>query len=152
MLANSATKATSIIRIQPPTAITLMTDVYPEQYLHGLRLFNEEEFFECHDVLEELWSETLGEEKKFYQGLIQASVALFHFGNENLGGARKLYDAAREKLAPYRPRYMGIDLEKFLADFQHCFQELLDATDAYPTGVELQDDRVPKIPPPDANL
>ena len=28
-----------------------MTD-YPEQYREGLRLFNEEEFFDCHDVLE----------------------------------------------------------------------------------------------------
>ncbi len=60
---------------------------YPEKYLEGIRLFNEEDFFECHEVLEELWSETLGAEKKFYQGLIQAAVALFHFGNENLGGA-----------------------------------------------------------------
>jgi predicted metal-dependent hydrolase len=81
---------------------------YPEKYLEGIRLFNAEDFFECHDVLEELWSETLGEEKKFYQGLIQASVALFHFGNEN--------------------------------------QELLEAENTYPTGVELRDERVPKIP------
>ena len=58
---------------------------YPEKYVEGIRLFNEEEFFECHEVLEELWQETLGREKKFYQGLIQAAVALFHFGNENLG-------------------------------------------------------------------
>ena len=48
---------------------------YPDKYLEGIRLFNEQEFFECHEVLEELWSETLGEEKKFYQGLIQAAVS-----------------------------------------------------------------------------
>ena len=75
-----------------------VTDEWPEKYVEGIRLFNEEEFFECHDVLEELWAETLGEDKKFLQGLIQASVALFHFGNENLGGARKLYHASLEKL------------------------------------------------------
>ncbi|MBC7820973.1 MAG: DUF309 domain-containing protein, partial [Planctomycetaceae bacterium] len=60
-----------------------MSDGYAPQYLEGLRLFNEEEFFEAHDVWEELWSESLGDEKKFLQGLIQASVSLFHFGNEN---------------------------------------------------------------------
>lgn len=118
---------------------------YPEQYLEGIRLFNEEEFFECHDVLEELWSETLTDEKKFLQGLIQASVALFHFGNENFGGARKLYFAAREKLEPYGDECMGIDLKKFLEDFQSCFQELLDCRETYPTDILLRDERVPKI-------
>lgn len=85
-------------------------DEYPEQYLEGIRLFNEEEFFECHDILEELWTETMGSERLFYQGLIQASVAMFHFGNENLGGARKLYHSSTEKLAPYAPCFMNLDL------------------------------------------
>lgn len=121
---------------------------YPELYLEGLKLFNDEEFFECHDALEELWTETLGEEKKFYQGLIQASVALFHFGNENLGGARKLYESSRKYLDAYPPEYMGIDLARFLTDFQHCFQELLDAGSVYPQDVALRDERVPKIAAP----
>jgi predicted metal-dependent hydrolase len=122
-----------------------MNQELPDRYLEGLRLFNAEEFYECHDVLEELWADVLGEEKKFYQGLIQASVALFHFGNENFGGARKLYLSARNLLDAYPAHYMGIDLEKFLADFKYCFQELLDARDRYPTDIELRDDRVPKI-------
>ncbi|RPI90539.1 MAG: DUF309 domain-containing protein, partial [Planctomycetaceae bacterium] len=64
-----------------------MSVEYPAQYLEGLRLFNAEDFFESHEVLEDLWSETEDERKKFYQGLIQAAVALLHFGNGNLGGA-----------------------------------------------------------------
>ncbi len=96
-------------------------------------------------MLEDLWSETPGEPKKFLQGLIQAAVALFHFGNENFGGAKKLYFSARTKLDPYGDVYMGIALGKFLADFQTCFQELLDNTEAYPTTVAIQDELVPKI-------
>ncbi len=118
---------------------------YPEKYLEGIRLFNEQEFFECHEVLEELWSETLGDEKKFYQGLIQASVALFHFGNENLGGARKLYESSRSNLQRYGAFYHGLDLEKFHADMKTCFHELLEATQAYPAGVELVEERIPTI-------
>jgi uncharacterized protein len=120
-------------------------NAYPEKYLEGIRLFNEEDFFECHEVLEELWSETLGPEKKFYQGLIQAAVALFHFGNENLGGARKLYQASLEKLDPYRPVYQGLDVDQFLAAMKSCFQELLDSAQTYPSGVELSDERIPRI-------
>lgn len=122
-----------------------MSDEYSEQYREGLRLFNEEDFFECHDVLEELWSETTGAEKKFIQGLIQASIALFHFGNENFGGAKKLYLSARKNLDPYGDQYMGIKLGPFLDDFQSCFQELLDNTEDYPTTVTLKDELVPKI-------
>ncbi|MDA0832840.1 MAG: DUF309 domain-containing protein [Planctomycetota bacterium] len=117
----------------------------PEQYLEGIRLFNEEEFFECHDVLEELWADNQGEEKKFLQGMIQASVALFHFGNENYGGARKLYDSSTKYLTPYAPVCMGIDLEKFLNDMATCFYELRNAGPEYPTDIVLNDDLVPKI-------
>lgn len=116
----------------------------PPLLLEGIRLFNQEEFFECHEVLEELWAETIGEEKRFYQGLIQAAVALFHFGNENLGGARKVYLSMREKLEPYTPQYLGIDVGRFLAEMETCFRELLEA-ESYPTGVQLRDALVPRI-------
>ena len=126
-----------------------MQEELPEQYLEGLRLFNEEDFFECHDVLEELWNEVIGEERLFIQGMIQAAVALFHFGNENMGGARKLYNSAREKLIQYDSPYMGIDLQQFLQDFQFCFQELSEWKDGYPSHLRLRDERVPKIKMPD---
>ena len=38
---------------------------FPSQYLEGLELFNEQQFFECHDVLEELWSDVIGDERRF---------------------------------------------------------------------------------------
>jgi predicted metal-dependent hydrolase len=122
-----------------------VTDELPEQYREGLRLFNDEEFFDCHDVLEELWSETVGTERKFLQGLIQASIALFHFGNENFGGAKKLYFSAMKNLEPHGHEFMGIKLGEFLQDFQRCFQELLDNTEIYPTTVAIRDELVPKI-------
>ncbi len=122
-----------------------MTIDFEEQYREGIRLFNEEDFFECHEVFEELWSESLGDDKKFLQGMIQAAVALFHFGNENFGGAKKLYNSARQRLEPLGEQYMGIALSRFVADFDACFQELLANTEAYPTTVALQDELVPKI-------
>ncbi len=122
-----------------------MSDEYPSQYTEGIRLFNAQEFFACHDVIEELWTETLGEKRRFYQGLIQAAVALYHFGNDNLGGARKLYGSSRKYLLQYGSSYMGIDLQKFLADYQFCFQEMLDAGGTYPDGVQLKPERIPRI-------
>jgi hypothetical protein len=122
-----------------------MPEAYPAQYLEGLRLFNAEDFFESHEVLEELWGETQDERKKFYQGLIQAAVALLHFGNGNLGGAKKVYLTSRKYLEAYRPEFEGLDVARFLNDMQNCFQELIDDQQACPVGIELHDDRVPKI-------
>ena len=127
-----------------------MSDGYPPQYLEGLRLFNAEEFFEAHDVWEELWAESIGDEKRFLQGLIQASVSLFHFGNENYGGAKKLYEACRAKLEPFRAApFMGLDVNAFLTNYETCFAELMNHKEKYPTGLLICDELVPKIPIPD---
>lgn len=117
----------------------------PAQYLEGIRLFNSEEFFDCHDALEELWSDCRGEERKFIQGLIQASIALFHFGNENFGGAKKLYNSATALLSQYGDVYMSLDLKGFRKDFDECFEELLSNTETYPTTVALRDELVPRM-------
>jgi hypothetical protein len=126
-----------------------MSPGYPAQYLEGLRLFNAEEFFESHEVLEDLWSETQDERKRFYQGLIQAAVALLHFGNGNLGGAKKVFLSSCKYLEAYRPVCEGLNVDQFLADMRHCFQELMDNTETYPTGVVLRDERIPKVALPE---
>ncbi len=118
---------------------------YPAAYWEGVRLFNEHQFFECHDVLEELWTETIGDDKEFYQGLIQAAVALFHFENNNLTGARKMVDNAIKRLTPYGSVFMGMQVEQFLDDMKHCFAELLSENHVYPTGVTLSEKRIPQM-------
>ncbi|MBW3541635.1 MAG: DUF309 domain-containing protein [Planctomycetes bacterium] len=119
-------------------------DEYPALYREGIRLFNEREFFACHDALEELWTETLGPERQFYQGLIHAAVALFHFSEGNLGGARKMYDSMRRYLAPYGPRYMGLDVESLLAQMRTCFRPLLEARE-WPADATLDEVQIPAL-------
>ncbi len=120
-------------------------DDLPEQYLKAIQLFNDQEFFEAHDELEELWSEAMGEPKEFLQGLIQASVSLFHFGNDNYGGALKLYASAHRKLGKFPPTYMGIDVLKFVIDYEYCFEELTAAGISNPGSIAMQDERIPVI-------
>lgn len=115
------------------------------RFVEGVRLFNEREFFACHDELEEVWSETLGDDRQFYQGLIHAAVALHHFEEGNLGGARKMSASTRRYLQPYAPAHAGIDLATFLDQFEACFSDLRSADGAYPHGVSLDPDRIPTI-------
>lgn len=115
------------------------------RFREAIELFNRREFFACHDVLEELWNETLGDEREFYQGLIHAAVALFHFGEGNLGGARKMYGSALRYLARYSPQYHGVDLDRLTSDMRTCFAELLQPHAAYPHGLTLNEACIPMI-------
>lgn len=83
--------------------------------LEGVRLFNQRCFYDAHDVWEDLWTETRGEKKLFFQGLIQAAVAYYHALNANNAGAANLLPRAIDKLQCYAPSYCGIDLEPLLA-------------------------------------
>lgn len=122
-----------------------MSDIsYPPLYLRGIEYFNECDFFEAHEAWEDLWSECRDDSRKFYQGLIQAAVALHHFGNGNVRGAKKLYHSSSRYLEPYCPVHIGLDLEKFLAEFHACFADLLAIEEGHP-AVEVVPDRIPEI-------
>src|SRR5262249_37101593 len=81
---------------------------YDERYLPGIVCFNERDFFEAHEVWEDIWMDCTGPERRFYQALIQAAVALYHFRNGNLRGASKLYKSSRAYHEPYGASYLGL--------------------------------------------
>ena len=124
---------------------------YDPRFLMGIEYFNECDFYEAHEVWEDLWVDYQGPSRKFYQGLIQAAVCLHHFGNGNVRGARKLYNSCRTRyLDAYRPWHLGIDLDCLLSDLETCCQKILDSDDEYPE-IEIDPDLIPEIhlvPPP----
>jgi predicted metal-dependent hydrolase len=117
---------------------------YEPLYLQGIEHFNACDFFEAHEVWEAVWTEYQGPARKFYQGLIQVAVALHHFGNGNIRGARKLYHSSRAYLEPYRPWFMGIDLDKLFAEMEACFVDVLASTEEYPK-IDIVPDLIPEI-------
>ena len=86
------------------------------RYREFVRRFNLEEFFEAHDVLEDLWRENGGNDREFFQGLIQIAAALEHRRRGNLRGAAGVVESARRHLLPYGPTHLGVDLESLLAE------------------------------------
>lgn len=119
-------------------------EVYDPLYLQGIAYFNACEFFEAHEVWEELWKSYSGDLRLFYKGLIQAAVALHHFGNGNIRGARKVYGSSRGYLAQYRPTCVGLDLEKFLVEFDACFADVAATDEQFPS-IELNPELIPEI-------
>jgi len=91
------------------------------RYQRGIRLFNEQEFYDAHEVWEDVWRESSGLEKKFLQGLIQTAVAFHHHSTGNVVGECSLMERARKNLAACPERFGGIcvvDLLESLVQWQ----------------------------------
>lgn len=95
---------------------------YPEEYIKGIELFNQGEYFEAHETWESLWLVSTGAEKRFLQGLIQSAVALYHYELQRFGAARKTFERAREKLLGLPQQYMSLDIPTFLNQMERFFR------------------------------
>jgi hypothetical protein len=61
-------------------------------------LWNEQLFFEVHEVLEAVWVRETGDTRQALQGLIQIAVAYHHLAHGNPRGARTLLREGRARL------------------------------------------------------
>lgn len=95
-------------------------------YERGLELFNRGEFFDAHEVLEDVWRAAPAAEKKFLQGLIQVAVGLHHHSRGNLIGARSLLARAHRNLSAYPARHGGIDLAGLREQVERWVEALED--------------------------
>jgi len=85
-------------------------------YLGYFDCFNRQEFYEAHDVLEELWlagGKTAGN-YSFHKGLIQLAGAFVHLQKDRLGPAVALFNLANANLRKYPTSHDGIDIAAVL--------------------------------------
>ncbi len=110
------------------------------QYREGVELFNRAAFFEAHEALEDVWRDAPHKDKKFLQGLIQMAVALHHYGNGNLAGARSVLKRAFRNLSLYPEGFGGIRsaaLLRSIAEWQRALDEGTPAP-AFPRIVAIE--------------
>src|SRR5881296_24366 len=72
------------------------TDVAKHPFYRAFfRCWNEQRYYEAHDVLEQLWLKTDADDGDFFKGLIQASGAFVHL---------------QKRLSAFAPRHHGLDV------------------------------------------
>ncbi len=89
------------------------------RYLGYFGCFNRQEFYEAHEVLEDLWLEDRrGPNGAFYKGLIQLAGAFVHLQKDRLRPAAALLKLARGNLGRYPPVHeqLGVAAVLTLAD------------------------------------
>lgn len=98
--------------------------------------FNEQKYYEAHDVLEHLWLKTEGKNHLYYKGLIQIAGAFVHLqknflrpnhpkDGQRLRPAARLFKLGITNLEAYRPFYMHLDIENLRRLCLHYSGEII---------------------------
>ena len=90
----------------------------------GIALFNAREFFQCHEVLEDIWMHEKAPRKRFLQSIIHYAVAFYHEGRANRLGALRQLRKGIAKLGPYVPVYEGVDTSRMFDEGLRCLAAL----------------------------
>lgn len=109
--------------------LTSEAQVIDDLFRRGKELFNQRDFYNAHEVWEDLWSDYYVPDHKFIQGLIQMSVSFFHIQNDNLKGAKSLMNKCLEKFSGFHGVQRGIDiaqLTKELLAVQKDYNQIED--------------------------
>ena len=78
--------------------------------------FNNREFFDCHEILEDIWFDKRDSSRDFYRGLLHIAVGFYHLTvKKNAGGAEAQLSKAIKRLSVYKKDYKGIELGKLMA-------------------------------------
>jgi len=90
----------------------------------GIELFNRQEFFECHESLEELWTPERGPNRLFLQGVIHMAVACYHCQRGNPRGAVGQFTKGLRKLEAYLPMCQGIDTRRLTREARAVLEQV----------------------------
>lgn len=97
----------------------------PPLLWEGIKLFNQGDYFECHEIIEAAWNKEADSVRVMYQGILQIGVACYHVKNKNWRGAMKVLERGVPKVGRFAPSCMGINIAQLLADAEAIRQELL---------------------------
>lgn len=99
-------------------------EIRDPRFCQGIEYFNNKDFFNAHEVWEDLWLCTFDESREFLQGLIQWSLALHHFSRGNMRGARSLFESGAVLLESYGEMFQGVDLGNLKSQMETCLAEV----------------------------
>jgi uncharacterized protein len=83
-------------------------DTLDEALRTGVRLWDEQRFFEAHECLEDVWHHAPEADVEFWKGVIQVAVGCVHVQRGNPGGAITMWERAAARLDPYPDPHHGI--------------------------------------------
>ena len=122
-------------------------------YVGFFHCWNEQRYYEAHDVLEQLWLKSDSGDANFFKGLIQAAGAFVHLQKQfehplhakhgrRLAPAVRLFRLAERNLSGFAPQHHGLDVAA-LCQFLYRYAAKIVASD-YKTN-PWSPDTAPKL-------
>ena len=114
-----------VAELEGETPDEASTEVSHDPFYRGFfRCWNEQRYYEAHDVLEQLWLKTKNEDGNYFKGLIQAAGAFVHLQKQfqhpahpkhgrRLQPAMRLFRLAHGNLTPFVPVRHSFDVAGF---------------------------------------
>lgn len=104
----------------------------------GVDCFNRGEFFEAHEVWEEVWRSNVPEPRTLLQGLIQVAAGMHQILDLHRKiGPRNTLAKAAGHLEPYAPAALGLDVAGLLTSMSR-WREWLEVDGETPPVPELR--------------
>ena len=110
----------------PRPAATSYIAIDPRALARGIDEFNSWRFYDCHETLEDVWREEETDLADFYQGIIKVATGFHHLLRGNHKGAVNLLSGGLALLDPFRPRCLGVDIERLIQEVRPCLDRILD--------------------------
>jgi predicted metal-dependent hydrolase len=84
----------------------------------GLDLFNQADFFEAHEALEDAWEASAlnGPLRRHLQGMVQLAVAFHHHSRRNFVGARSVLERGLRNMRGAEGSFPDLEIEQLRAD------------------------------------
>jgi hypothetical protein len=105
------------------------------RYTGYFTCFNAQQYYEAHDVLEDLWLQTTDENYPFFKGLIQFAGGYVHLQKQflrphhakdgrRLRPATRLFRLAWSNLEPFRPVHWHLDVAELCTRCEGLISEI----------------------------
>ena len=114
-----------------------MKQVSDQELRRGVELFNRGEFFEAHEVLEDVWRGAPVQQKKFLQGLVQLAVAFHHHSTGNLVGMRSVMQRGMNNLTHHADDSYGVNLAPLIRSLTEWRKAMDNGQTLPPPKIEL---------------
>ena len=111
--------------VRPGADLQGCDDLPSELVREGLELFNQGEYYECHNALEAAWFADRRACRDLYQGILQFAIALHQITEGNYLGADKMLRRAINKFQRLPARCQGIDVARLLRLSRELRDELV---------------------------
>lgn len=98
---------------------------YDPRYLVGLRLYYLGRYWESHEAWEEIWRESEGPLRHFFQGLIQVDAAIIHTQRGHWRGVASLLARSLGHLEQCPDQLLGMDVARLRDQLRAYRAEIL---------------------------